>query len=139
MPVFYARRNWLICSVLSDNIDFGFKTSSICSLVMPPYLKITNFSPRASTTVDSRPIAHCPPSKISGILPFKSSYTSYAVVGLGLDDVLADGAAIGVPTAFKKRWRYRLVAHAQRRWQVLRLLSWAHGLHDPKSKSKARA
>ena len=41
------------------------------------------------------PISQSPPSTIRGILSDKSSKTSNAVVGLGLPDQFAEGAANG--------------------------------------------
>ena len=54
-------------------------------------------SPRVEMIVDSIPTWQSPPSKIAFILPFISSSTCFAVVGLGLPEVFALGAAIGVP------------------------------------------
>ena len=51
-------------------------------------------------TVDSTPTAENPPSIIAGILPFISLKTCPAVVGEGLPERLADGAAIGKPHFF---------------------------------------
>ena len=45
--------------------------------------------------VDSKPILHLPPSKINLILFLNSSTTSFAEVGLNLDDIFALGAARG--------------------------------------------
>ena len=50
-----------------------------------------------STTVDSTPTAQGPPSTTAGILPRISSSVSRAVVGEGLPEVLAEGAASGQP------------------------------------------
>ena len=52
-----------------------------------------------STTVDSTPTEQGPPSTMAGILPAMSSSTSRALVGEGLPEVLAEGAARGTPAA----------------------------------------
>ena len=52
-----------------------------------------------STTVDSTPMPQLPPSRIPATLPVISSATSCALVGLGLPDTLALGAAMGQPAA----------------------------------------
>ena len=57
----------------------------------------TGFGPAKETTVDSTPTSQAPPSRIRGIFPFISANTSWAVVGLGLPDKLAEGAASGTP------------------------------------------
>ena len=64
-----------------------------------PGLKRQGTSPDTSTIVDSKPNSQGPPSIIISILPLKSNSTWEALVGLGLPDVLALGAAIGVPLA----------------------------------------
>ena len=51
-------------------------------------------------TVDSTPTWHSPPSTMADILPLMSSITCFAVVGLGLPDRFAEGAARGHPLAF---------------------------------------
>ena len=48
-----------------------------------------------SIIVDSKPILHCPPSSINLILLPNSSITSFAHVGLSLDEIFALGAARG--------------------------------------------
>ena len=48
-------------------------------------------------TVDSTPTAHSPPSRISGRRPSISVKTSCALVGLGLPERLAEGAAKAQP------------------------------------------
>ena len=50
-------------------------------------------------TVDSTPTPQAPPSIMAGILPCISLRTCCAVVGDGLPERLADGAAIGKPQA----------------------------------------
>ena len=52
-----------------------------------------------STIVDSRPIFTCPPSMIISMASPRSSATCPAVVGLGLPEVLALGAATYPPAA----------------------------------------
>ena len=74
-------------------------TSSSISRVMAPGRRMTAASPVTSTIVDSTPKRHGPPSRISGMRPARSSSTASAVVGLGLPDVLALGAARGKPAA----------------------------------------
>ncbi len=49
-----------------------------------------------STTVDSTPTIHLSPPIIISTLPIKSSMQCPIVVGLGLPDRFAEGAAIGV-------------------------------------------
>ena len=53
-----------------------------------------------STIVDSNPIPTCPPSMIISMASPRSSSTCSAIVGLGLPDVLALGAATKPPPAF---------------------------------------
>ena len=74
--------------------------SESISSVMKPGLSITGTSPVTSTIVDSRPMSTAPPSITMSILPSRSSMTCEALVGLGLPDELALGAAIGTPEAF---------------------------------------
>ena len=64
-----------------------------------PGLKTTGTSSVKSTIVDSRPIPTCPPSMIISIASPRSSSTCSAIVGLGLPDVLALGAATKPPAA----------------------------------------
>ena len=66
---------------------------------MYPGRKRTGFSPATETTVDSTPTAQGPPSKIRGSRPSMSARTSWAVVGLGRPERLADGAAKAQPDA----------------------------------------
>ena len=73
-------------------------TSRRRSLVTYPGRSIlTESSPSIAITVDSRPISDCPPSTTAAILPFISRITCCADVGLGYPEILADGAAIGLP------------------------------------------
>ena len=53
--------------------------------------------PSNEITVDSTPTSDSPPSTIAAILPFMSSITREALVGLGLPERFADGAASGNP------------------------------------------
>ena len=66
---------------------------------MNPGLSIVGTSDVRSRTVDSIPIAVLSPLTIASILPSISSATSSNVVGLGLPERLALGAAIGTPAA----------------------------------------
>ena len=66
----------------------------------PPGRSSTGTGPVRSSTVDSSPIGHGPPSRISG--DFRrpnSAATCGAVVGLTRPERLAEGAAIGRPAA----------------------------------------
>ena len=62
--------------------------------VIDPCLNIVG-DPVRSIIVDSRPILHLPPLRINLTLLLNSSITSYAEVGLNLDDIFALGAAKG--------------------------------------------
>ena len=81
-----------------------------------------------STTVDSIPMLQLPPSKIISISPCISLYTSCALVGDGLPDLFADGAAIGqfdlsiknlaissdgflIATVFPPQWTWPQIIH----------------------------
>src|SRR5699024_1790557 len=75
-------------------------SASINSLEIPPGRRMTGVSSVQSTTVDSTPIPVGPSSRSPAIFPFKSSHTWSAVVGLGLPDRFALGAASGIPQAF---------------------------------------
>ena len=81
------------------SISQALATSSICARVMPPGRNTRGVPPVRSTTVDSTPTWHGPPSRISGTRPSMSSKTSGAVVGLGRPERLALGAAMGTPAA----------------------------------------
>ena len=86
------------------NRDGSYRTSpstasSIWLFVMNPGLSIVGTSDVRSKTVDSIPIAVLSPLTIASILPSISSATSSNVVGLGLPEMLALGAAIGTPAA----------------------------------------
>ena len=61
---------------------------------MNPGRRTIGTSSVRSIIVDSIPIPTGPPSMIMSILPFRSSYTCCARVGLGLPEVFALGAAI---------------------------------------------
>ena len=61
---------------------------------------MVGLSPVMSTIVDSMPMPTGPPSRTISILPFISSITCAAVVGEGLPDRLALGAAINTPESF---------------------------------------
>ena len=74
-------------------------TSSIISFVAPPGLKIIGGTVVISITVDSSPTPVCPPSKISGMSPLRSSSTCFASVGLGFPLRFALGAASGPPNS----------------------------------------
>ena len=69
------------------------------SAVIPPGRKSVGTSPARSSTVDSTPTPHGPPSRMSGMRPSISSKTCAAVVGLGLPLRFALGAAMGRPSA----------------------------------------
>ncbi len=71
------------------------KQADSISSVIAPGLSIVGVSLVKSNTVLSIPTLHGPPSNINGILPFISSYTNRASVGLTLPLILADGAANG--------------------------------------------
>ena len=66
------------------------------SLLSIPGLSITGITPVMSITVDSMPTSHCSPIMTASILPSMSSSTSSALVGLGLPEILALSAAIGL-------------------------------------------
>ncbi len=74
-------------------------TMAIISGVTAPGRRMRGRSPVASTTVDSRPTSLAPPSRIRGMRPSRSDSTCLAVVGLGLPERLALGAARGNPQA----------------------------------------
>ena len=85
--------------VTAGSISAWHSSDSI-SAVTPPGLRIlTRSAAGKHSTVLSTPQRHSPPSIISGILPFMSFMTCWAVVGLGLPDRFADGAASGNPQA----------------------------------------
>ena len=69
------------------------------SSVMWPGRNRVGFSPTTDTTVDSTPQSHSPPSRMRGSRPSISVKTSCALVGLGLPERLADGAAKAQPLA----------------------------------------
>ena len=71
------------------------QVTSIISGVTPPGRSMRGTAPVTSITVDSRPTRQGPPSNISGMRPFMSSHTCFAVVGLGRPERLALGAATG--------------------------------------------
>ena len=73
----------------------GPTTASSMSRVTPPGRRMQGLPWHTSTTVDSRPTSQLPPSMISGMRPSMSSSTCRAVVGLGLPERLALGAAMG--------------------------------------------
>ena len=72
-------------------------TSCSISSVTAPGRSNTGVWPDTSTIVDSSPIPTGPPSNIISIRPFRSCHTCCAVVGLGLPDRFALGAATGTP------------------------------------------
>ena len=74
----------------------GPMTASSISRVTAPGRRIVG-SPTSESTVDSTPYLQGPPSRISGIRPSMSARTCCAVVGLGLPERFALGAAIGTP------------------------------------------
>ena len=74
-------------------------TCSSCSSEIPPGRSSRGRSPHRETTVDSTPTEQGPPSTTAAILPFKSSITCCAVVVDGRPEVLAEGAASGIPAA----------------------------------------
>ena len=74
-------------------------TSAIILGVTPPGRSTRTGVLRTSTTVDSRPTSHAPPSMIIGTRPSMSASTCAAVVGLGLPERFALGAATGTPQA----------------------------------------
>ncbi|KAI8349183.1 hypothetical protein B0O80DRAFT_461002 [Mortierella sp. GBAus27b] len=83
-------------------------TSRICSNLTPPGLRIAGGTRSPSTTVDSIPKLHCPPSITMGIFPCRSSMTCDAKVG----EELAEGAASGRPQA---QIRARVIGCGRRR------------------------
>ena len=76
-------------------------TASIVSAGTAPGRYRTGISPVASTTVDSRPCAVGPASRIIAILSPKSAATCSARVALTCPERFADGAASGRSTAAK--------------------------------------
>ena len=74
-------------------------TRAISSRATPPRRRMIGSSPVTSTTVDSRPTAVAPPSRIIATRFPRSASTCAAVVGLTRPDRLALGAAIGRSTA----------------------------------------
>ena len=72
------------------------RAASRFSAVMIPGLSIVGTSPVISTTVDSIPTLQSSPSMMASMRPSMSAMTSLALVGLGLPEMLALGAAIGV-------------------------------------------
>ncbi|MNT23388.1 hypothetical protein D3C72_1588060 [compost metagenome] len=71
-------------------------TFFICSAVILPGLNMCGTLSITLTTVDSNPISVSPPSSIQSTLSFNSLNISSTFVPLGLPDILALGAAIGV-------------------------------------------
>ena len=74
-------------------------TASIASRVAPPGRSRVGVAVVRSSTVDSRPTGHGPPSRISGTRSPSDSATCSARVGLTAPLRLAEGAAIGRPAA----------------------------------------
>ena len=73
------------------------RARSKSSSVMWPGRNRVGLSPTTDTTVLSTPTSHSPPSKINGRRPSISVNTSCALVGLGLPERLALGAAKAQP------------------------------------------
>ena len=67
------------------------------SAVMIPGRRMVGTSLVRSSTVDSIPTRQSSPLMIASMRPSRSAATSFALVGLGLPDRLALGAAIGQP------------------------------------------
>ena len=76
----------------SSTISFSFVTA--------PGLSMRGMMSVRSSTVDSMPTSHCSPMMTASMRPSISSRTSSAVVGLGLPERFALGAAIGLPASF---------------------------------------
>lgn len=72
------------------------------SRLIAPRRKTTGIGPVQSTTVDSRPTVDRSPFRIHAMSPSRSSTTDSQLVGLGLPDLFADGAATGRPHAVRK-------------------------------------
>ena len=89
--------------VTASSISAAPTTPRIISAVMRPGRSTRGTSPVTSTTVDSTPTSHGPPSTMAAMRPSKSWATCAAVVGLGLPDRLADGAASGQPLSLMMR------------------------------------
>ena len=68
-----------------------------CSGVTAPGRNNRGLSPTSETTVDSTPTEQSLPITTASIFPSRSFITWRAVVGLGLPEVFADGAASGKP------------------------------------------
>lgn len=73
-----------------------------CSRVTAPSRSTNGNFELQSTTVDSRPTLDATPLRMQGMRPDNSSRTAIQLVGLGRPERLADGAATGVPHAFRK-------------------------------------
>jgi hypothetical protein len=71
-------------------------TASISSCVTIPGRRMRGGSVARVMTVLSTPTSHAPPSMTASILPSISAITSLALVGLGLPEIFALGAAIGL-------------------------------------------
>ena len=76
----------------------GPATASSISFVTAPGRRMVGF-PTSESTVDSTPKRHGPPSMMRSIFPSMSCRTCSAIVGLGLPEVLALGAATGTPAS----------------------------------------
>ena len=68
-----------------------------CSRVTYPGRRSTGVSSANEIMVDSTPTEHGPPSIIASTLPIRSCTQCSKVVGLGLPERFADGAARGKP------------------------------------------
>ena len=83
--------------VTAGSTRTSLNTRRSCSTVTPPGRSTVGISPAKEITVDSSPTPQLPPSTIASTRPIRSSIQCCAVVGLGLPDKLAEGAAIGLP------------------------------------------
>ncbi len=81
-------------------------------MLTPPGLSTAGGSQVPSTTVLSTPTRQGPPSRMSPILPSRSSSTWRAAVGDGRVDALADGARQRRPGQPDQRPRQRRRRHA---------------------------
>ena len=85
------------------------KTLVSMSCVTYPGRRIVGVSSVRSMIVDSSPIPTSPPSMIISTRPSRSSLQYLAIVGDGLPERLADGAAIYPPSARIKAWAILLL------------------------------
>ena len=90
--------SWGFCKMAGSTVTSPTK-GSIISFVMAPGRRIIGGVIETSTMVDSSPHSAAPPSRIMSIFPSRSKATWDALVGLGLPDALALGAAMGRPAA----------------------------------------